>query len=101
MDIDRIQLSTDADQQAKLRRKLDEYKARIAAKAPQIDADSACKAFVLTELLEKGSIDPQAIFEKMTKEAPYRSHVILNAIQVVAAYNANDTSILYKSTGLS
>lgn len=97
---ERFELTTDPVQQAKLRRKLEEYKGRVRAK--ESDADAACKAFVLAALLEHGSIDPVLICEAlMHPPAMYSSHVVANAIKVIEAYNAADTSILRGGQGLS
>lgn len=101
MTVVHILLSSDAELQAKLRRKLAEYGTRLAGKTPDADPDTTYKFRVLRELLEKGSVDVLALAVTLSEELGWHNRWLFNnAAKVVAAYNADDTSLLVGSSGL-
>lgn len=98
--IETITLTTDADQKAKLERKLDEYRKRIAAKGPVVDADLACKEFVLSELLAQGSVTRDGVTDAVGHVPHVTSEHIDNALAVVSAYNIGEMCLVRGGSGL-
>ena len=98
--LNRIDLTTDPVQQDKLRRKLGEYRARIAAKAPALDVDLACKEHVLATLLMKGFVEPETLIAEMQSLQGFNPQDFINAVSVVAAYNADEMYAVRGGQGL-
>jgi len=99
--IERLELTTDTDQQDKLRRKLEEYAARLTLHhAPRVDLGTFYKHLLLKELLEKGVVDVFAIRSVEENEGMFHAHSFDQAVQIIWAYNSNDTALLRGGTGL-
>ncbi|HTK04970.1 MAG TPA: hypothetical protein VL500_05260 [Candidatus Eisenbacteria bacterium] len=98
---ERIELSTDPDQQAKLRRKLEEYAQRMTLQhGPSTMLDLTLKHRLLSALLKDGSVDIIAFQAQMESENHFRSEVFSNAVMVIAAYNDDTVIALRGGTGL-
>lgn len=98
--LNRIELTTDPAQQDKLRRKLDEYRERLAARNPKLHMDLACKEHVLATLLQKGVVDVDAMRAEIGHLPGFNSADFLNAISVIAAYNADEMYAVRGGQGL-
>ncbi len=99
---DRIVLTADADQKAKLQRKLAEYETRVAFTPPEADPHSHYKLCVLKELLEKGFVNVGEFRNLLAEQFGWsfeRSYY--DAVSIIAGYNANDLSHISGGTGLA
>ena len=97
---DTISLTDDIEQQAKLRRKLEEYDARLQFQAPEVDPHATYKQRVLAELLEDGSVDVCDLRSREQECSWYHAPSFDDAVNLIAAYNANDLRRVYGGSGL-
>ncbi|HTM67737.1 MAG TPA: hypothetical protein VL426_00415 [Candidatus Binatia bacterium] len=98
---ERIELTTDPDRHAKLRRKLEEYAQRMTLQhGPSTMLDLTLKHRLLSALLEDGSVDIIAFQARMESENLFRSDTFKNAVMVIAAYNDDMPAALLGGTGL-
>jgi len=98
---DKISLTDDTEQQAKLRRKLAEYNSRLQFQAPEVDAHATYKQRVLAELLEQGSVDVCDLRSREQGNSWFHEGSFDDAVKIIAAYNANDLRKVRGGSGLS
>lgn len=99
--IERLELTIDTDQRAKLARKLEEYAQRLALHhAPRVDLATVYKHGLLMELLEKGVVDIAEFRSREQNTGMFNAHHFDQAVQIIWAYNSNDTALLSGGTGL-
>jgi hypothetical protein len=98
---EKISLTDDPVQRAKLQRKREEYQARIEAKLPHVNYDALVKERVLAELLDQGSVDVADLRSRLPVPCPDFDRLYANAVAVVAAYNADETVALTGGTRLT
>lgn len=100
-DIDRIVLTSDPEQKARLQRKLKEYDGRLEFQAPEVDLHATYKQRILKELLEKGSVDAAVVAARLESEIGVSDgRAFSEALHIIAGYNANDLSKIRGGTGL-
>ncbi len=98
----RLDLTSDAEQKAKLQRKLKEYDERLAFQAPEVDPHQTYKQRVLKELLEKGFVVVEELRERLDAHFGWAfARSFDDAVNIIASYNANDLSKIRGGTGLS
>jgi hypothetical protein len=100
MNIERIELTSDVEVLEKLRRKQAEYKERYFFQAPEVYPLSTYKMTLLNELLEHGMIDVNERRERASKDDYYHAGSFDTAAKIIAAYNANELTMLRGGTGL-
>lgn len=100
--IEMLVLNPDADLQVKLQRKLDDYAQRLAkANRPEQLVDLTLKHGLLDALLKDGAVDILAFQAKLGAQHLFTPQTFWNAVNVIAAYNAEETFRLTGGTGLN
>jgi hypothetical protein len=93
-------LTSDSEQQAKLRRKLEEYAGRYRFTSPEVDPGGTYRHRLLDELLEKQVVDLDA-FEKECAEkfGWHFEQDFQEAVAIITAYNSGDLQGIRPGSG--
>jgi hypothetical protein len=99
-----ITLTEEPDIQARLQAKLADYDSRINHYLPpeSQDMDAVFKHTLLNELLEKGSVDIEAIYQELTSKkrlSEQEKDLFWNAVAVIDRYNRGTTEGLVGGKG--
>ena len=95
-----ISLTDDADQVTRLRRKHAEYAKRVDDAGPNPSAGDLYKEMILRKLLDEGGVHVEDLWSELAEGPHFDARQFSNAVQVIAAYNANNTAVLMGGTGL-
>ncbi len=95
-----ITLTADADLLAKLQRKLLEYNARMAFRAPETDPHAWYKIQILSRLLKKGEVKVAELRADLERLSFFHEGSFLDALGVINAYNSNELAKVSGGTGL-
>ena len=93
-------LTRNPEQQAKLRRKHEEYKKRYEFIAPEVDPGGTYRLSLLGELLEKQVVDVDAFAQECrTKFGWHFEADFKEAVAIIDAYNTGDLAGIRPNSG--